>query len=120
MAALTTDQPIITTINTGSLIAHIEPVCQIRAYARIYVALSEEHSLGEDWNMMCDRLDDMINLRLMLIFILVLRKTVLERVKALRARLQRTRTKRGLFKFIGELGSSLFGIPSASDMDKLA
>lgn len=120
--------PEIILMNTGAIIAQQEPILEIKAYADIFVALTSEHTLDQSWLASVTQVDDMID-RYVLIQLRGITtdkhpglKTLLkERTKAIKRRLVRTqnRAKRGLFNFIGDIGSSLFGIPSASDIEGL-
>ena len=113
----------ITEVTTGAIIAHKEPVREIKGYAKVFISLTEDHRLDDQWANICDNLAATIrsrfptNVNTMLEF----RAILLTRVDTLRRRISRTqRARRGLFNFIGDIGSALFGIPSASDIHALA
>ena len=116
-------QPDITAVDTGAIIAHKEPIREIRGYAKIFVSLTEDHKLDDQWANICDKLVTTITSRFPtnINTVMEFRAILLTRVETLRRRISGTqRTKRGLFNFIGDIGSALFGIPSASDIHALA
>ena len=123
LVTLAAAQPTITPVTTGAVIAHTEPVHQIKAYAKVYVTLTEPRHFENDWHALCDHLAKLINARFPTTVAVALnfRDLLLERVSALRARFQHnSRVKRGILNFIGDMASELFGIPSASDLDALS
>lgn len=117
----------ITPITTGVVITHKEPVYEINTYAEIYVTISGSHTLDEKWIQMISSLESATRE-------LIQEKAsdprtplaqgmaapLLARIAHMKTRIARTsRTKRGLFNFIGDIGSALFGTPSASDIQAL-
>ncbi len=116
----------ITAITTGAIIAHEAPTREINAYAKIYVALTEDIEESQNqWNELCDRVAKAIDYRFQYLpnatGIKHLQSALMERVDRLQQRIARThqRQKRGLFNFVSSIASSLFGIPSASDLESL-
>ena len=109
-------------IDSGAIVVHREPVREVAAYAQIFVQLSEDHTLDDQWRGLCDQVDKWIDEHvthsdLPLRGLNVLLK---KRVQHLRSRIARTdRVRRGLFDFVGDIASSLFGIPSAEDIRSL-
>lgn len=111
----------ITPVTTGAIETHREPVYEIKAYARVFVTLTHDHRLDEKWNTLCDDLERLVQAHLNHhANTHYLAEPFLSRITNLRSRIDRTqRSKRGLFNFIGDVGSFLFGIPSASDIESL-
>ena len=82
------------------------------------MTLTADHFLDTRWDQVFWKLDDNINRR----FQPEYKKIMKRRAKGLQDRIQntkRSRQRRGLFNFIGDIGSTLFGIPSASDISSL-
>ena len=109
---------------SGAMVVHQEEVWEIRAYADIYVQLTNDHPYVGDWTAACDQLENIIKSKVSNEeHIAHMDSILLKRVAALRSRLptaQSTRKKRGLFDFIGNIGSALFGIPSHKDVEDLS
>lgn len=95
-----------------------EPVYEVRAYAQVYVTLRQNKEL-----------DDKIRQTLEAIrqirdgnegFITNYHGLFRVRIRNLERRaVHVVRNRRGLFNFVGEIGSTLFGIPSPSDLNAL-
>jgi len=93
-------------------------VYEVRAYAEIYVTMSQSIAVNDVWKHVLDRAETMMHHRLPLGE--SFKQLMIARVKALRRHfIRNTRKRRGLFNFVGDIGSSLFGIPSASDINAL-
>ena len=113
----------ITPIRSGAIIASEEAVREVSAYADIYVQLTEDHSFDEKWTELCQQLDGITrkqphNYRE--IELLHLDILLQKRIRDLKARIVKTdRSRRGLFNIVGDIASSLFGIPSANDLEHL-
>ena len=115
----------ITRIETGVVVAHTEDVCPNRSYAKIVLKLSEGHELDDTWTSTLDELERNIRAlfssRIHTAYYnfsgLLLRRIVAVRHRVLKFTVHETkRKKRGRFNFIGEIGSTLFGSPSPSDI----
>lgn len=122
-------------MTSGALVTHQEPIHQITSYARIYVALSHNHKLEACWETLVTRIAGYIHsgtqpssvtpesvegFTASLYFRLdSFRQRLNNTESRLHHYIDRSRQKRGLFDFIGEIGSSLFGIPSPSDINSL-
>ncbi len=120
-------------VTTGALIAHAETVYEVDAYARIFVKLTHVNPDSHPWGNLLDRLESMIRAGIPdhartidpssnTTLPLKLQKLERRRLDGLRQRIahQSKRQKRGLFNFVGNIASSLFGIPSSDDISLLA
>jgi len=92
-------------------------VREVTEYAQIFVQLSEDHTIDDKWRELCNQLDKWIDdyvTRSDHVPLKGLNVLLKKRVQYLRSRIARTdRVRRGLFDFVGDIASSLFGIPSA-------
>ena len=108
----------ITPVPGGVVITSREPVYEVRAYATVYVTLTQDTTFDRNWAHVLSRASTMMDHRIQLGE--NFKTLVKARVAGLKRHLKRiTRVKRGLFNFVGDIGSALFGIPSASDIDAL-
>lgn len=107
---------------------HKEEIRPIEGYVKIFLKLSENHELDEYWTRIILKVKEYIHklFRTNLVANFGLREGLYAQANDLLARIQKynrtespTRIKRGLFNFIGEIGSTLFGIPSPSDIEGL-
>ena len=118
----------ITKIETGAVVAHKEEIRPIRSYAKIFVKLSQEHTFDETWSTILKQIQGEVSqtynrghsnyTNVSEIFYKRI-ASVKRRIQRLSARELQRRKRRGLFNFIGDVASSLFGIPSASDVSAL-
>ena len=84
--------------------------------------LTEGHLFDRVWLHLCEQLENMTNTRYQDNDNnrVELNQLVHKRIEILRARIVKTdRNRRGLFNFVGDIASSLFGIPSANDLQRL-
>ena len=103
------------------VITRTEPALEIRAYARIYVQLSETPEFQDEWLQIINQAEKAVKIRIeSRVDTLYLSRIMGLRISHLKQKVQRIRrVRRGLFDFVGELGSSLFGIPSPKDIEAL-
>ena len=106
-------QPKFTPISTGAVIAHTEETKEITGYADVYVQLTESNSEEGKWTEMIHHIENWIDRNLRLD-----NSTAMEgipellkgRIDVLRRQVKlHTRSKRGLFDFVGKVSKYLFG-----------
>ena len=112
-------------VTSGALITHSERVFEISAYARIYVKLTQLDPRFHPWEVLLNRLDQMIDAGIRergesnaTRVPMRLQELERHRLHGLRQRIynQRRRQKRGLFDFVGHIASSLFGVATSRDV----
>ena len=117
--------PKIVPVLTGAIVASQEPVLEIKSYADVYVTLAQPQPESQ-WRDAINRIRGLVEnfhhpgsygpgsgYKLLLLNHLDILTNRFERTNP------RTRQKRGLFNFVGDIASGLFGIPSASDIEGL-
>jgi hypothetical protein len=112
----------ITPIVSGAIVASEEPVMEIAGYADVFVQLTENHLADNRWSFICSKLNYQIEARSHMYAgeLRSLDTLVQKRIEDIKHRISKTdRNRRGLFDFVGDIASSLFGIPSASDVRTL-
>lgn len=124
MAALRIEQ-----VTTGALLTHQEPVYEIEKYATIYVQLTPQDPQDHPWATLIDKLTHLANTyvpkrdRVNGGWHLVdtkLPDLEISRIDGLKKRISyHSRHKRGLFDFVGNIASTLFGLPSPQDIKLL-
>ncbi|ELT87269.1 hypothetical protein CAPTEDRAFT_189766, partial [Capitella teleta] len=136
LVVLTSGQTI-SPIQNGAIIANEETVMEISGYADIFVQLSDDHLTDNQWHNVCKKLESQYNIHRFHQpgnstkrprHVAVERElyhldTLLhKRIRDIRARIFKTnpaRHRRGLFDFVGEIASTLFGVPTARDLHSL-
>ncbi|ELU18490.1 hypothetical protein CAPTEDRAFT_188326 [Capitella teleta] len=137
LVVLTSSQ-IISPIQNGAIIVNEETVMGISGYADIFVQLSDDHLTDNQWHNVCEKLESQYNIQRFHQpgnstkrprHVAVERElyhldTLLhKRIQDIRARIFKTNPARhrlGLFYFVGEIASSLFGVhPTARDLHSL-
>ena len=112
---------------SGVVITSQEKVFTVKAYAKVYVPLrSPVEAVFRHWDIALRRLMATVNQAAMQPGHRSVLNEVLERLNTQMRNYDYgfvnsapARTKRGLFNFIGDAASALFGIPSASDIQAL-
>lgn len=109
-------------MTTGAVITHQEAILEIESYADIYVQLAPTQVERDDWNTLCDRLEQWIATQLndsrQYSAFQGLIGHLQKRVDLLRFRATHHH-KRGLLDFVGEAASWLFGTATSHDVDEL-
>ena len=113
-------------VETGALITHQEPIYEIIGYARIYAQLSNNNHDPQPWMDIINSIENMTKESIPKEVRTLegdlrdynLRPLQVHRLEGLSLRIahHHARPKRGLFDFIGNIASDLFGIPSADDI----
>lgn len=123
--SLVAEDFVVMPITTGAVIVHQESTVCIGGYTNMCVQLEDGDAERQSWTNMFDMVESWIDEHMQTVTInssvLLLHgvQAVIRRVSILRAGVSRVlsvRNKWGLFNFIGDLSSSLFGTATEEDL----
>lgn len=109
-------------VSSGVVVTATEPVYTINGYATVYTALhvTDDKSWTRSWTSVLTKCIQRITTVVNHPDLLAVKGNILHGLRARQAQLPRYRTRRAPLGFIGDIGSTLFGLATADDVQAVA